>query len=56
MSASDPAVEFYTRPGCPFSMILRARLGHTNLPVREVNIWEDPEAAAGVRAVTPRPS
>ncbi|MGH3432227.1 MAG: glutaredoxin domain-containing protein [Thermocrispum sp.] len=45
------AVEFYWRPGCPFCTMLRARLRSTGLPVREVNIWADPDAAARVRAV-----
>lgn len=44
------AVELYSRPGCPFCMMLRARLGPTDLPIREVDIWEDPDAAARVRA------
>lgn len=52
MNASTiSAVEFYWRPGCPFCVILRARLKPANVPIREVNIWEDPEAAARVRAV-----
>lgn len=42
-------VEFYWRPGCPFCMALRPRLRRSGLPVREVNIWEDAEAAARVR-------
>lgn len=50
MSQPD-AVEFYWRPGCPFCMRLRGKLRKTGLPVREVNIWEDAEAAARVRAV-----
>lgn len=50
-SPSNDAVEFYWRPGCPFCMMLHARLGPTNLPLREVNIWEDPEAAARVRSI-----
>lgn len=45
------AVEVYWRPGCPFCMMLRARLAPTNLPVKEVNIWQHPEAAARVRSV-----
>ena len=44
-------IEFYWRPGCPFCMSLRARLDHTGLPVREINIWADPAAAARVRSV-----
>ena len=45
------AVEFYWRPGCPFCIALRSRLRRSRIPVREVNIWEDPDAAARVRAV-----
>jgi len=45
------AVEFYWRPGCPFCIALRTQLRRSRLPVREVNIWEDPDAAARVRAV-----
>ncbi|MBB5905731.1 glutaredoxin family protein [Actinoalloteichus hymeniacidonis] len=44
-------VVFYARPGCPFCVMLRADLRRRKLPFREVNIWEDPEAAAAVRAV-----
>lgn len=44
-------VEFYWRPGCPFCMMLRTSLRRTRLPVREVNIWSDPAAAARVRSV-----
>jgi mycoredoxin len=41
----------YTRPGCPYSMRLRARLRLARIPYTAVNIWEDPEAAAVVRSV-----
>lgn len=51
MSTSVEAVEFYWRPGCPFCLALRARLKPTGLPLREVTIWDDPTAAARVRAV-----
>jgi mycoredoxin len=44
-------VEFYWRPGCGFCSALRSGLAKTDLTVQEVNIWEDPEAAARVRAV-----
>lgn len=50
MSSID-TVEVYWRPGCGFCMVLRARLAPANLPIKEVNIWQDPEAAARVRAV-----
>ena len=43
------AVEFYWRPGCPFCIALRSRLRRSSIPVREVNIWQDPDAAARVR-------
>ena len=45
------AVEFYWRPGCPFCIALRSRLRRSGIPAREVNIWEDPDAAARVRSV-----
>jgi len=41
----------YTRPGCPFSMKLRAKLRLARIPYTSVNIWEDAEAAAVVRSV-----
>lgn len=49
MSAVE--VEFYWRPGCPFCLMLQEPLARSGLPVREVNIWEDPDAAARVRSV-----
>jgi|SRR5699024_3457727 len=44
-------IEVYWRPGCPFCMALAPRLRRSGLPRREINIWEDPEAAARVREV-----
>jgi mycoredoxin len=41
----------YTRPGCPYCLLLRARLRRAGLTFREINIWNDPEAAAFVRSV-----
>ena len=41
----------YTRPGCPFSMKLRAKLRLARIPYTSVNIWEDADAAAVVRSV-----
>ncbi|HEV7975806.1 glutaredoxin domain-containing protein [Amycolatopsis sp.] len=49
MSALE--IEFYWRPGCGFCSALRRPLMASGLPVREVNIWEDPDAAARVRGV-----
>lgn len=45
-------VEFYWRPGCPFCFALRRPLRRSGLPVREVNIWDDHQAASRVRAAT----
>ena len=45
------AIQLYWRPGCPFCMALRRRLRRSGIPVDEVNIWEDPRAAARVRDV-----
>ena len=41
----------FWRPGCPYSMRLKARLRLGRIPFRAVNIWEDPAAAAIVRSV-----
>ena len=41
----------YWRPGCPYSMRLKARLRLARIPFDAVNIWEDPAAAAIVRSV-----
>ena len=48
---SDVEVEFYWRPGCGFCAALHRPLSKSGLKVREINIWEDPEAAARVRQV-----
>jgi mycoredoxin len=44
-------VILYTRPGCPYSMRLRAKLRLARIPYTSVNIWEDAEAATVVRSV-----
>ena len=51
MSEYEPAVTIYTRPGCPYCMMLRRGLNKTGLVYREVDIWQDPGAAAFVRSV-----
>jgi mycoredoxin len=41
----------YTRPGCPFSAKLRAKLALARIPYTKVDIWQDADAAAVVRSV-----
>lgn len=48
---THPVVEVYWRPGCPFCSTLLRPLRRSGLNFREINIWEDPEAAARVRSV-----
>ncbi|MFN2496112.1 MAG: glutaredoxin domain-containing protein [Pseudonocardiaceae bacterium] len=48
---TETVIEFYWRPGCPYCSALRGPLRRTGLPVRGINIWEDPQAAAWVRSV-----
>ncbi|MHB1487749.1 MAG: glutaredoxin domain-containing protein [Acidimicrobiales bacterium] len=52
MEASRPAgpVTVYWRPGCPYCARLRLGLRRIGLVTDEVNIWDNPEAAATVRA------
>lgn len=45
-----PTVDVYWRPGCGFCAALFRGLRRAGLPHREIDIWEDPEAAAFVRA------
>jgi mycoredoxin len=42
----------YWRPGCPFCVRLRARLGPDAARLHWVDIWQDPDGAAAVRAIT----
>jgi mycoredoxin len=46
----SPDMVMYARPGCPFCTMLRADLAAAGMPYRERDIWQDPEAAAAVRA------
>ena len=41
----------YWRPGCPYCSRLLGDLDRVGLPIRKVNIWEDPSAAATVRSI-----
>jgi mycoredoxin len=49
---SSDAVVFFWRPGCGFCSSLRRRLVDAELPLAEVNIWEDPRGAEAVRRIT----
>lgn len=49
MSAVE--IEFYWRPGCGFCSALHRPLAASGLPVREINIWDDPAGAARVREI-----
>lgn len=46
------SVSLYTRPGCTFCAVLRWQLRRLDLPVNEIDIWRDRDAAARVRAAT----
>lgn len=48
----DPVVTLYWRPRCPYCIRLRWQVRRARLPVREINIWKDPGAAARVRQIT----
>jgi mycoredoxin len=48
---ADTEIVMYARPGCPFCTMLRHDLAAAGLAYRERDIWQDPEAAAAVRAV-----
>jgi len=51
-STHEPlAIEFYTRPGCPFSAALLRQLRRRGLPLEIHDIWADRDAAAVVRSV-----
>ncbi len=50
-SAADGRAIVYWRPGCPFCLRLRATLVGTSRRAHWVDIWQDPEGAAAVRAV-----
>ena len=49
LAENEPVV--YWRPGCGFCSMLRAGLQRHGISYREVNIWDDPDAAAFVRSV-----
>jgi mycoredoxin len=47
---STPVV-LYARPGCPYCFMLRRGLRRRGVAFTEIDIWQDPAAAAAVRAV-----
>ncbi len=49
MTRQHAAITVYWRPGCPYCARLLADLDKVDLPIRKVNIWADPDAAATVR-------
>ena len=48
---SDTDITVYIRPGCPYCFTLRRGLRRAGLYFREINIWDDADAAAFVRSV-----
>lgn len=51
MTGAGHNVTVYSRPGCPYCFFLRLGLRRYGVAFTEVNIWQDPAAAAAVRAV-----
>lgn len=49
LNSPEPIVEFFWRPGCPYSASLGRALRRKRVTVTKRNIWDDPEAAALVR-------
>ena len=50
-TAAPTQVVVYSRPGCPYCFMLRAGLRRADVPFTEIDIWQDPDAAAFVRSV-----
>jgi mycoredoxin len=50
-SRSASSITVYWRPGCGFCASLRRDLDRAGMSYDEVNIWEQPDAAAFVRSV-----
>ncbi len=50
MVGVSSAITVYWRPACGFCASLRRQLSQSDLTYTEVNIWDDPDAAATVRA------
>lgn len=52
LSAADGMPVVYWRPGCQYCLRLRVILGRDARKAHWVDIWQDPDGAAAVRAVT----
>lgn len=50
MTEDPPAVTVYRRPGCPYCVALVAGLKVRGVPFASIDVWQDPEASAFVRA------
>ena len=47
---ATPEITVYWRPGCGFCRMLRSSLHRAGVATTEINIWDDPSAAAMVRS------
>ena len=52
VDSTAAAITVYWRPGCGFCRRLLRWLDRAEVPTTRHNIWEDPKAAAAVRAIT----
>jgi len=52
VDSTATTITVYWRPGCGFCSRLLRWIDRAGVPATLRNIWEDPEAAAAVRAVT----
>lgn len=50
VESTSPVVKC-SRPGCRYCRMLLRTLRRSGLQLREINIWEDPDAAAHMRSV-----
>jgi glutaredoxin-like protein len=48
-SATPAPITVYWRPGCPFCSMLKRSLTRAGVVTTDINIWDDPAAAAVVR-------
>lgn len=49
-TGTGPELVVYWRPGCPYCSSLRRALRRAGIETTEIDIWQDPKAAAAVRA------